>query len=78
MDRIARIKALLDKMTGLSQVASDLKTENLKLSQENLSLKDEVEKLRAQLRQVEASTAGYVAERDNIKERVERLIGLFN
>lgn len=78
MNRIAKVKLLLDRMTGLLEAASGLKDENLKLSGENTLLKEEVEILKEQLRQSEASAATYIAERDNIKERVERLIGLIN
>ena len=78
MEWISRLNLLHDKITGLLQISSELKSENRRLAEENNLLKSEAARLKEQLSQTENSTAQYLTERDSIKERVERLLQLFD
>jgi uncharacterized coiled-coil DUF342 family protein len=73
-DLVVRLNLLQEKMTGLLQSVSHLRAENDRLKNENDALNNEAAQLKEHMGRLEQSTAQYLSERDNIKDRVEHLI----
>jgi uncharacterized coiled-coil DUF342 family protein len=69
-----RFNVLQGKIEGLRESVSHLRAENDQLKQESASWRDEVSRLKEQSGGLEDSSAHYLIERDDIKDRVERLI----
>ncbi|MDR2869311.1 MAG: hypothetical protein LBV04_02570 [Deferribacteraceae bacterium] len=85
MEWILKLNELHDKISGLIQMVSSQKEENHRLGEENASLRDEIARLKEQLDKMETESLQYLterdqymSERDTVKERVERLIQLFD
>jgi FtsZ-binding cell division protein ZapB len=71
-----RLNAVEEKMAGFLQTLLQLRADNDQLKQENASLRDETARLKEQMGQLEDSSTQYLVERDNIKNRVDRLISM--
>ena len=76
MDIASRLNVFQEKFSRLLDEVSELKAYNGRLAEENALLRGEAAKLEDELNTLRGSSAQYLAERDDIIERVERLIAM--